>query len=59
MNEAEIFGLKIPKFVLPVSSGRNLSTLVETAVRIHLLRAAGFDAAQNLIEKHKTLVSGL
>ena len=54
----EIFSLKIPKYILPVSSGRNLSTLVETAVRIHLLKAAGFDAAQNLIEKHKTLVSG-
>lgn len=57
-QEEEIFGLKIPKFVLPVSSGRNLSTLVETAVRIHLLRASGFEAAQNLIEKHKALVGG-
>jgi HPr kinase/phosphorylase len=59
MNEKEIFGLQIPKFVLPVTSGRNLSTLVETAVRIHLLRASGYDAAQNLIERHRTLVSGL
>jgi HPr kinase/phosphorylase len=56
--DEEIFSIKIPKYILPVSSGRNLSTLVETAVRIHLLKAAGFDAAQNLIEKHKTLVSG-
>ena len=59
INEEEIFGLKIPKFILPVTSGRNLSTLVETAVRIHLLKASGYDAAQNLIEKHRTLVSGL
>ncbi len=59
INEEEIFGLKIPKFILPVTSGRNLSTLVETAVRIHLLKASGYDAAQNLIEKHKILVSGL
>lgn len=58
INEEEIFGLKIPKFILPVTSGRNLSTLVETAVRIHLLKASGYDAAQNLIEKHRTLVSG-
>lgn len=58
INEEEIFGLKIPKFILPVTSGRNLSTLVETAVRIHLLKATGYDAAQNLIEKHRTLVSG-
>lgn len=57
MMEQEIFGLKIPKFILPVSPGRNLSTLVETAVRIHLLKAGGYDAAQNLIEKHQALVA--
>ena len=58
-HEAEIFDLKITKFVLPVSAGRNLSTLIETAVRIHLLRDSGFDAAKNLIEKHSAmLVSG-
>ncbi len=57
--EEEIFTLKIPKFILPVTSGRNLSTLVETAVRIHLLKASGYDPAHDLIEKHKTLVSGL
>ena len=59
MMEEEIFNLKIPKFILPVTSGRNLSTLVETAVRIHLLRASGYDAAQALIEKHRSLVSSL
>ena len=57
-QEFEIFGVKVSKFVLPVSAGRNLSTLVETAVRVYLLRTAGFDAAQKLIEKHTTLVSG-
>lgn len=55
-QEQEIFDIKVPKFVLPVSSGRNLSTLVETAVRIHLLRTSGYDAAQTLIEKHKAMV---
>jgi HPr kinase/phosphorylase len=57
-QEFEIFGVKVSKFVLPVSAGRNLSTLVETAVRVYLLRSAGFDAARKLIEKHTTLVSG-
>lgn len=57
MGEEEIFGVKLPKFVLPVSSGRNLSTLVETAVRVHLLRANGYDAAQQLIEKHTKMLS--
>lgn len=57
-QEDEIFGVKIPKFVLPVSSGRNVSTLVETAVRVHLLRTTGYDAAQKLIEKHTRILSG-
>lgn len=57
-QEAEFFGVKINKFVLPVSAGRNLSTLVETAVRIHLLREKGYDAAQILVEKHLALVKG-
>jgi HPr kinase/phosphorylase len=56
-QEEEIFGVKLPKFVLPVSSGRNVSTLVETAVRLHLLRATGYDAAQKLIEKHTKILS--
>ncbi len=56
-QETEFLGIKINKFVLPVSAGRNLSTLVETAVRIHLLRETGYDATQKLIEKHLALVS--
>ncbi|HEX8737270.1 MAG TPA: HPr(Ser) kinase/phosphatase [Pyrinomonadaceae bacterium] len=56
-EEREIFGVRIPKFVLPVSSGRNVSTLVETAVRVHLLRATGYDAAQKLIKKHTEILS--
>ena len=52
----DIFGIKIPKFVLPVSSGRNLSTLVETSVRMHLLKISGRDAAQKLIEKHHEML---
>ena len=52
-----VFGVQIPKFILPVSSGRNLSTLVETAVRMHLLKVSGYDAAQDLIEKHTKLLT--
>lgn len=51
-----VFGVKIPKFVLPVSSGRNLSTLVETSVRMHLLKISGLDAARKLVEKHDELL---
>lgn len=55
-HEKEIFEVKITKFVLPITAGRNLSTLVETAVKIHLLRDSGFDAAKNLIEKHTAML---
>jgi len=35
---------------------RNLSTLIETAVRIHLLRDSGFDAAKTLVETHSAML---
>ncbi|HEX8288486.1 MAG TPA: HPr(Ser) kinase/phosphatase, partial [Pyrinomonadaceae bacterium] len=57
MREESIFDAKLPKVILPVSSGRNLSTLVETAVRVHLLRGHGYDAAHKLIEKHTRKLS--
>lgn len=57
LKEEEIFKVKIPKFVLPVSSGRNLTTLVETAVRIYLLKIAGHDAARKLIARHDKIIS--
>jgi HPr kinase/phosphorylase len=58
MGEHDVFGVKIAKFVLPVSPGRNLATLVATAVRVYLLRRGGFDAAQKLVDRHTAMVSG-
>lgn len=58
MEDKEILDLTIGKFVLPVSPGRNLSILVETAVRIYLLKRSGYDAAQALIERHATMIAG-
>lgn len=56
-HEEEILGVKIAKFVLPVSAGRNLATLVETAVRVYLLRiSGGTDAARALVEKHAAML---
>jgi HPr kinase/phosphorylase len=57
-DEHGIFGIKVPKYVLPVSSGRNITTLVETAARIHLLKVSGHDAARKLIEQHSKAVGG-
>ncbi len=57
-REESVLGTKIPKFILPVSPGRNLATLVETAVRVHLLKAAGVDSAQTLLERHVAAMRG-
>ncbi|MBA2504197.1 MAG: HPr(Ser) kinase/phosphatase [Pyrinomonadaceae bacterium] len=55
-KHVKILGLEVPRVLLPVSSGRSLSTLVETAVRVHLLRARGTDAAQNFVRRHAELL---
>lgn len=56
-EEENILGAKITKFTLPIRAGRNLSTLIETAVKIHLLRGDGFDAARDLTERHTALLN--
>jgi HPr kinase/phosphorylase len=48
----DILGVAVPYFVLPVSPGRNLSTLVETAVRVHLMRLRGYNAAESFVARH-------
>ena len=48
----DILGVAVPYFVLPVSPGRNLATLVETAVRVHLLRLRGYNAAELFVARH-------
>ncbi|MER3431432.1 MAG: HPr(Ser) kinase/phosphatase [Blastocatellia bacterium] len=46
------FGSEIPKFVLPVTPGRNLATLTEAAVRVFVSRLSGDDTLDNLLERH-------
>jgi HPr kinase/phosphorylase len=57
MQTREIFDIARPMFALPVSSGRNISTLVETAVRVYLLRNAGVDSNSQLMERHSAMMS--
>lgn len=54
--EKEVLGVAVHKFVIPVSSGRNLAILIETAVRLHINRDAGAAAAELLIEKQRALL---
>jgi serine kinase of HPr protein (carbohydrate metabolism regulator) len=45
--------VKVAEIVIPVSAGRDLVNLVETATQQHKLRTAGYDAAKELDEQLK------
>ena len=49
VHEYEIASHQIPRFILPVTPGRNLAILVETAVRLYLNRYNGAAAGDNLL----------
>lgn len=48
----EILDCQVPLIRLPVTFGRNLSTLVEVAVRNHLLKQRGINPARDFISRH-------
>lgn len=52
----EILGVSVPQVLIPVSPGRNLSTLVETAVRVQLLRARGGNPARDFVARHAKMM---
>ncbi|MDO1528283.1 HPr(Ser) kinase/phosphatase [Fulvimonas sp. R45] len=47
----EVFDVPVPMITLPVAPGRNLSVLVEAAVRSHMLKSKGIDPAQTFIDR--------
>lgn len=51
-----ILGLDIPEVTVPVAPGRNLAILVETAVRNHIMRLKGYDAAHDFIERQRIAI---
>ena len=59
VHEFEIAGQKIPKFILPVTPGRNLAILVETAVRLYLNRYNGAAAGDSLLAADKDHVAAV
>lgn len=46
-----ILGEKIPKINIPVAPGRNISTLIEVACKVHKLREKGYDASVEFEKK--------
>ncbi|CAK0748740.1 HPr kinase/phosphorylase [Gammaproteobacteria bacterium] len=45
--------VEIPQITLPIAPGRNLAVLVEAAVRDHLLKINGYNAALDFIERQR------
>ena len=52
LKDWEILGVKVPCLTMLVAPGRNLSVLVEAAVRDHLLRIDGIDSSAEFIRAH-------
>ena len=48
-----VLGMEVARVVIPVAAGRNLSVLLETAVRNHRLRCQGYYAAQDFMTKQQ------
>jgi len=51
-----VLGVDIPQITVPVAPGRNLAILVETAVRNHMLKLKGYDAAELFIERQRKAI---
>ena len=51
-----VLEVAIPCVTLPVAPGRDLALLIEAAVRNHILRLGGYDAAQDFIERQSGLL---
>ncbi|MBQ7643291.1 MAG: HPr(Ser) kinase/phosphatase, partial [Clostridia bacterium] len=49
-NYEEVLGIQKPKIVVPVSPGRNIPVILETAARKYRLKQAGFDASTDLMK---------
>ncbi|GAA0257881.1 HPr(Ser) kinase/phosphatase [Rhodanobacter caeni] len=51
IGHRDILDVAVPMITIPVASGRNLSVLVEAAVRNHALKSKGIDPAQTFIDR--------
>ena len=51
-----ILDVNIPQTTLPIAPGRNMAIQVETAVRQHLLKLAGYNAAEEFAKRQQELI---
>jgi HPr kinase/phosphorylase len=55
--EEDLLGIKVRKYIIPVNPGRNLSVLVETAVRLSLHGESGERKLATLLANHAAVVA--
>jgi len=53
----EVLGVNVPERTIPVAPGRNLAVLVEAAVRDQILRAGGYSASTDLVDKQSAALA--
>lgn len=46
-----VLGVNVPRRTIPVAPGRNMAVLVEAAIRDQILRAGGYSASKDLVQK--------
>lgn len=51
-----VLEVSIPKVVIPIAAGRNISVLVEVAVRNHILLLRGVNATQQFTKRQKQMI---
>ncbi len=51
-----VLDINIPEVVLPLGPGRDLSIVIETAVRNHALHLHGYNSAQDFINRQRKLI---
>jgi len=57
-RRTNLLGVSLPTYLIPVSPGRNLATIVEVAVRNHLLMKQGVFSAAELVDRQAKLMEG-
>lgn len=56
VDSQDILGVRIRRVVLPVAAGRNLSVLLEAAVRNTILQLRGIDSTQEFVQRQREVL---
>ncbi len=56
LQQVQMLGVEVPELTMQVAPGRNLSVLIEAAVRSHRLRQAGIDTSIEFQQHHERLM---